>query len=571
MDEVTVVVTACNRPDLLKTTIDSFLGHNTHPISEWIVVDDGGVPEANAGLMRDHPEFVWLTRSERLGQIRSIDEAYSRVRTEYVFHLEDDWETYRDGAVRESIRILKEHPNASAVMCREHTPRVYHMSDDPPFLKCWGGLGHYSFNPGLRRMSHYKDFFGSSFSAFGGSATALQVERKINDFYREKGCRMALTPDPRGYVRHIGEGRHVAEPVRVGLCMIVKDEAHVIGECLSATLPLVDTYCIVDTGSSDGTVEVIKKFYGERGVPGEVHERPWVDFGHNRSEALALCDGKMDYILVMDADDLIVWEGDGRGALRDALRSGPSSVSVPILSGNTSYSRKQVFRANDGWRYVGVLHEYPSNGKDGACAEAPRGMRIISRRLGGRNLGPGKMKRDIEVLLSALEREPDNERHMFYLAQSYRDDGQVDKAVEWYKRRYEAGGWVEERCVAAHNVARLTGSKEWAWRAHECNPARSESLVSYMSHCRARNMFSKELLAMAIYASSIPKPTDQRLFLENDAYDWRVWDELSIIAHYCGAREVARLAYDRLVSEGKFPPEQAERIRGNGRFFSGRP
>ena len=559
---VTVVITACNRPDLLKRTIQSFLAHNTYPIEEWIISEDSGDPHVNHELQEMYPSFRWICPSTKRGQIRSIDEAYSYVKTPYVFHLEDDWETYKDGAIRESIRILETTPNVSAVMCREHTKRVYYMSDTPPYLSCWGGWGYFSFNPGLRRMSDYKDLFLSSY-ANATNADGVIAERTINDMFRENRYRMALTPDPAGYIRHIGEGRHV---FRIGLCMIVKNEAHILHESLRKVRPLIDTYCIVDTGSTDNTLDVIRDVCQDLGLEGHVHQRPWKNFGHNRSEALALCDGHMDYILMMDADDLIEWSGDGRTQLQAVLQTRPSSVRFEIRQGTLTYTRLQMFQANDGWKYVGVLHEYPTNGKPLRTADCPSGMYMVSRRLGGRNQVPDKMKRDIAVLLQGIRDEPNNERYVFYLAQSYRDDGQTDEAIKWYTKRYEMGGWFEERYVSAYNVAKLTHSKEWAWKAHQCNPKRIECLVSYMSHCRLTNQFSRELLAMAMYASTIPKPSNQ-LFLENDVYDWKVWDELALIAWYCGEKEIAKHASTTLQSK-QIPLDQCVRIAKNHSFMA---
>ena len=80
----------------------------------------------------------------------------------------------------------------------------------------------------------------------------------------------------------------------ITLCMIVKDEARVIERCLASVLPLIDYWVIVDTGSTDGTQEKIRKFFENVGIPGELHERPWKDFGHNRSEALELARSKAD-------------------------------------------------------------------------------------------------------------------------------------------------------------------------------------------------------------------------------------------------------------------------------------
>src|SRR5580704_6811803 len=97
---------------------------------------------------------------------------------------------------------------------------------------------------------------------------------------------------------------------RASIClnMIVKDEAHIIHEVLESTLKYISYWVISDTGSTDGTQDIIKKFYAKHKIPGELHEDKWEDFGHNRSLALEYAHGKADYIWVFDADDLVEGE-----------------------------------------------------------------------------------------------------------------------------------------------------------------------------------------------------------------------------------------------------------------------
>ena len=561
---VSVVLTSCNRPDLLERTIDTFLKFNTYPIESWIISEDGGNPAINQRSMTKYPHFTWI--HGKRGQIKSIDEAYALVKTEYVLHLEEDWETYHGGFIEESIKILEEHPKVSAVMLRKYGDGAY-TPDTPPFLKCIGGWGFYSFNPGLRRISNVHEWFPKGFSEFAkfDSKVAHSAEMKINQFVKSKGYRMALTTRKEGFVRHIGWERHV-EGIRIGLCMIVKNEAHIIHESMQCTLPLIDTYCIVDTGSSDDTIAKISEFYGKHGIPGKVHERPWKDFGTNRSEALALCDEQMDYILVIDADDLMTFPKDGKAILMNMMRSNPSNFTMDIHQGTLQYSRSQIFKANDGWSYRGVLHEYPTNGKNCRAVRLPPEFWMESRRIGGRNKTGDKLLRDIEVLEQGVKDEPKNERYIFYLAQSYRDNGNIAKAIEWYTKRFEFGGWYEETYIAGLNIARLTNSKEWAWKAHQVNPKRIECLVSYMAHCRSTNKWSQELYAMAVYASTIMKPIDQFLFLETDIYDWKVWDELSIISFYTGHIDMAYAASKKLLNNTSVPVNQRKRILSNSKF-----
>ena len=91
--------------------------------------------------------------------------------------------------------------------------------------------------------------------------------------------------------------------VSVCLNMIVKNEAHVIRRCLDSVRPHIDHWVVVDTGSTDGTQAIVREHM--RDMPGELHERPWRDFGWNRSEALTLARGRSDYVLVMDADHVL--------------------------------------------------------------------------------------------------------------------------------------------------------------------------------------------------------------------------------------------------------------------------
>ena len=328
--------------------------------------------------------------------------------------------------------------------------------------------------------------------------------------------------------------------VKIGLNMIVKNEAHIIREVMTCTLPIIDTYVIVDTGSTDNTIQVIKDFYKEHNIVGEVFERPWKNFGHNRSEALKLCDGKMDYCLVIDADDLMNIPLHGKTILNTILeRDKPNSVNVKIHEGGIIYSRGQIFKANDDWKYIGVLHEYAGNGKgNNKSISLPDDFYMTSRRLGGRNLTGDKQQKDIALLEQGVKDEPDNERYMYYLAQSYLDAGRIDDAIHWYKKRFKIGRWIEESFHAGYKVGNcylrkgdIIKFEEWMQKAHNHYPKRSEPIYELASHFRKIGQFHKSYHYIQL-GRQIPYPKDDVLFVEKFPYSGGFDYEASIVEYY---------------------------------------
>ncbi len=78
-------------------------------------------------------------------------------------------------------------------------------------------------------------------------------------------------------------------------------------QCLTSVLPLVDYILVVDTGSTDGTQQMIRDFLTEHDVKGAVIDEPWRDFAYNRSFALERLREveDVDYAMIIDADDTL--------------------------------------------------------------------------------------------------------------------------------------------------------------------------------------------------------------------------------------------------------------------------
>lgn len=98
---------------------------------------------------------------------------------------------------------------------------------------------------------------------------------------------------------------------KICLTMIVKNESKIISKCFDSVVQYIDYWVICDTGSTDNTQTIIRDYFKNHGIPGELHETPWKNFGYNRSKAfvlaqLALLQYHFDYYFVMDADDQLI-------------------------------------------------------------------------------------------------------------------------------------------------------------------------------------------------------------------------------------------------------------------------
>jgi glycosyltransferase involved in cell wall biosynthesis len=351
----------------------------------------------------------------------------------------------------------------------------------------------------------------------------------------------------------------------VCLNMIVRNEAPVIDRCLGSVLPFIDSWVVVDTGSIDGTQARVRDCL--RFKPGELHERPWRNFGENRNEALALARGAADYLFFIDADETLSLPS---GFERGDLAADGYYLTCDYVG--TSYGRCALVASRLPWRWDGVVHEFLAC-DDPFRLEVLEGPRIHIRHDGVRSRDPGTYARDAAMLEEAVRANPHSTRDVFYLAQSYRDAGELAKSREIYLRRATMGGWDEEAWFSLYQAAVL-GERlgleprevtHAYTRAFQYRPSRAEPLVDLARYHRGRSEFALAFL-YARHAAALPKPADL-LFIENAAYEWRALDELSIAAYYVGSLDEGRRAVRRLLSSGHLPQSERPRLAHNAQFF----
>jgi hypothetical protein len=359
----------------------------------------------------------------------------------------------------------------------------------------------------------------------------------------------------------------VKDPVkaRPAIClnMIVRNEAHIVREALDAAAPHISSWVIVDTGSDDGTQDLIRGHMAELGIPGELYERPWRNFGHNRTEALSLAQGRGDYIWVLDADDTVT------GTI-DFTHLDADIYMLRRRIGTTVYWRAELLR--DGLRahWVGVTHEHFATDKPHARVRLEGDYHIEDRQLSARNVTGQKLANDRDLLLAEVERNPADTRSVFYLAQSYFALGDFANAHKWYARRVDMGGWDQEiyysMCRVAESMAKLGAPwlevQDAYVRAWEFRPTRAEAL--YAVACRNREDRRYQLGRLfAKQAAEMPFPEQDVLFVRADIYAWRAADEQAVCAFLIGKHAEAFTLWRHLLARADIPDDDRQRIAGN--------
>lgn len=349
--------------------------------------------------------------------------------------------------------------------------------------------------------------------------------------------------------------------------MIVKDESHVILQTLKNLCSLIefDYWIVADTGSTDGTQDLIREFFNNKRINGEIHQREWKNFGFNRTEAFKLAEFKSDYVFVFDADDLLHGEISFPEKLDKnfyLLRFGDEFV----------YWRPLLFKNNLDWRFRGVLHEYANSPFAGLPENLEGNYTVESRRLGDRNKDfKAKFEKDVRVLEEALKEEPDNERYLFYLGQSYKDAGIFDKAIEVYDKRIALGAWPEEcyfaffqKAICHKALGNWPEAEKTFLEAYTYRPQRIEPLFEIGQYYKSIDNFALGYLYLSLAAKQ--KTTEDSLFVSSDIYEWRALDELSICAYYIGNRKEAMEISCELLECRNFPEEQRIRLESNRLF-----
>lgn len=350
--------------------------------------------------------------------------------------------------------------------------------------------------------------------------------------------------------------------LRVCLNSIIRNEMVNLPRMLNSMIGHITSAVILDTGSTDGSQDFVRGFCRQHSIPCRVIQGEFKNFEQARNDALAAAQRSpfaWDYLLLCDADmELKV----------DAPLPKLTHESYSLLQrqGGMSYYNARMLRRGSPAKYHGVTHEYLSVTEQAQIAGDPW---WFADHASGSNRGD-KYERDTRLLEGYLTDHPGDARSLFYLAQTYRDRGLHEKAIEFYQKRIGAGGWDEEIWYSRLQIARsfhaLGRIPEFicsAMDAYNARPSRAEPMYDLARFYRDQKDMQQIGWLFAENGGKIPYSKDL-LFVEEWVYNWGFQEELSILGAYNDKTRCAGFAAcDKLSLMKEAPPGPRETARRN--------
>lgn len=272
----------------------------------------------------------------------------------------------------------------------------------------------------------------------------------------------------------------------------MKDEESVIMRMLESVNPIIDGCICIDTGSSDNSKLIVQNFFKSVGKPCEIYDHDFINFEDARNFAISKVKDKVDFSFTIDADEILVLSPDFNiDNLRIQLSNSDSGL-VNINYGDSLYGRKSFFRNSKPFKYFGAVHEFLT------CEDSDTQVNIDNLSVtvypDGKSWQGSKEDKYLnhaKLLHDYIEKNGEEPRHVFYLAQSYKDAGHTVKAIEWYQKRVNiTSGFFEEIYWSQFMVAQL----KWT-----INESIAEVADEFMKCCeldslRAEHLFNLKLM-----------------------------------------------------------------------------
>ena len=388
---------------------------------------------------------------------------------------------------------------------------------------------------------------------------------------------------------------------KLALNFICKDESHVIETMLESAKGVVDLIVVNDTGSTDGTQQLIRDFGERNGIPTHVFERPFDDFERSRNHAMQKLrdvvaelgwDASKVHGFWFDCDETLVIDPKFN---KEQFNKDLYMINTYI--GNMKYTRNTFFKVSKPFRWYGPVHEFIVCDEQNITSGLADGIHVDVKMTGNSWKGDISKKyldhaHKLEAYIAADRQDP---RWIFYTAQSYHDsasmrdnreenDERLRRALKYYRERISrADGYPEEIYYSQYRVGTIMRILEEPWnlthqellKAYAMDPLRAESIkviIDYylqMNEWHMAYMYTK--FAKINFHGKNPYP-NRLLFVDEATYVWKIAEAHSAACFYTGRMEEARAAYGDIQEALRthphcFTADDLVKVNANAKFF----
>lgn len=339
---------------------------------------------------------------------------------------------------------------------------------------------------------------------------------------------------------------HPSKPL-IAIALMVKNESTSIHATLSSLFKGgICHFFVLDTGSSDNTIELVQEFFQQHQVNGYIKQELFVDFSTSRNRTLELTEQQfpdIPFLLMPDAE----WHLHNANALikfciQEQHNKTPAYL-IKMKMNDMEFSAARLFRTANHIRFKGVVHEAPDVI---ASIKAPDAIYFeVKASAQGIEKSNRRWRQDLALLSKAYADNPQDPRTAFYLAQTYECLNELKQAYKVYQHRATLNGWDEENfitllrlgCLAErmnsnNSILNWPIAMDYFLKAFALRPHRIEPLIKIANHYWPDNIQTCYLFIS--YAYNIPYPKNDLLFIDKEAYQYTRYEIMSRCAWYMG-------------------------------------
>ena len=388
---------------------------------------------------------------------------------------------------------------------------------------------------------------------------------------------------------------------KLALNFICKDESPVIENMLESAKGIVDLIVVNDTGSTDGTQQIIKNFGEKYGIPTYVFERPFDDFENSRNHAMQKLRDVVKE-LNWNADQVHGFWFDCDETLVIDSKFNKSQFTKDLYMINTyigqmKYTRNTFFKVSKPFRWYGPVHEFIVCDEQNITSGLAENIHVDVKMTGNSWLGDiaEKYASHAYKLEAYINKNRQDPRWIFYTAQSWHDAASIKdnkeeneerlrRSLKYYRERVSrTDGYAEEIYYAQYRIGTIMRILEEPWhlthmellKAYQIEPLRGESIKVIIDHYLQMGEWHMAYLyskfAKTTFHGKNPYPT-RLLFVDEATYVWKFAEAHAAASYYTGRMDEAKQTYQEIVNLTKthpqfFGPDDLNKINMNGQFF----